>query len=106
MQEIATALPQPTPPDRAALLKDLPLWQRQYLEARATGATEREAVRAARTSEASVGEHLARSRARVDGGRFSRAYDSIVMGITVAGGAEAVREHSLEYANALVDRFA
>ena len=113
MQELTPALPQPPPLDRHALLKPLPLWQRQYLEARATGSTEREAVRAAHSSEASVGEHLSRSRARVgthgaydwDGGRFARAYDAIIEGVVVAGGQEAVREQALEYAGAIVDRF-
>src|SRR3990167_9472557 len=98
-------LPAPVP-TRDDLLRPLPQWQRVYLNARAAGATEREAVVAARSSETIIQEHYLASRALRDGGKFARAFDAVLYGVYAAGGPETVAAHSLEYANAIVDRFA
>ena len=104
-----TLLPNPPdplqPPDLPALLASLPRWQREYLSARAAGRTDKQAAIHSRSSTETIQEWLAKSRARVDGGRFWYAYSYVVDGVYIAGGPEAVRARHLESADAILDHF-
>ena len=90
-------------PSNVDLLSGLPRWQREYLSARAAGATDKEAAVSSRSSVETIQEWLTKSRARVDGGKFWYAYSAIVEGVYIAGGPAAVRARHIEDADAILD---